>query len=192
MLVGTVAGVAIFDSPPEVRGADVDPVELLAEMDDLPKVSFIRVAEKKGAASRDPYWGAESSAARGWGVRHDYYLFDERVLKFSDEASAKAEFQMAPYGRVFNDSIYLDIVRPVNLTAEGLRADSASLGCMDWYDEREPSCFAWAFYGRYGRYLVEITFSSDRDPDFKRGLRQDDFLMVVKGVDRRIAGLGIN
>jgi len=129
VLVGTVAGVAILDGPPEVRGADVDPVELLAGIDDLPKVPFVRVAEKKGAARHDPYWGAESSAVRGWGVRHACYLFDERVLKFSNVASAKAEFQMAPYGRVFNDSGYLDIVRPVNLTAEGLRADSASLGC---------------------------------------------------------------
>jgi len=63
---------------------------------------------------------------------------------------------------------------------------------VDWYEEREPSCFSWAFYGRYGRYLVEITFDGDRDPKFKRGLGQDDFLAIVKAVDRRIAGLGIN
>lgn len=183
--------VSVFDRVTGRRSADVEPWKLLAEKDDLPKVSFIRVA-KDVTVGREPWWGAEIAADGGWGARQGRYPLRQTVIRFSGEASAARELQMAPYGRVHNDEDHLATVRPVDLGAEGPKADAASLGCMPWREERRPSCFGWAFYGRYGKYVVEVTFSSHRDPDSNRGLERDVFLEMVKGADRRIAEFNIN
>jgi hypothetical protein len=183
--------VSVFDRVTGRRSADVEPWKLLAEKDDLPKVSFIRVA-KDVTVGREPWWGAEIAADGGWGARQGRYPLRQTVIRFSGEASAARELQMAPYGRVYNDEDHLATVRPVDLGAEGPKADAASLGCMPWREERRPSCFGWAFYGRYGKYVVEVTFSSHRDPDSNRGLERDVFLEMVKGADRRIAEFNIN
>lgn len=166
-------------------------MEVAGGKDDLPKVSFIRVA-KDVTVGREPWWGAEIAADGGWGARQGRYPLRQTVIRFSGEASAARELQMAPYGRVYNDEDHLATVRPVDLGAERLKADAASLGCTSWREERRPSCFGWAFYGRYGKYVVEVTFSSHRDPDSNRGLERDVFLEMVKGADRRIAEFNIN
>jgi len=173
--------------------AQVDTVDLLVDAEELPDVPFVRARSLDSRRNSFPdHFGAESYVNRRWGARHDHYVLVQSVLKYPSTASARAEFEAAPYGRVFDDPVLRDAARPVDLSAENLTADSAFMGCMQNYPQFTPHCYGWAYRARYGNYVVEVTFSSDRDPRCPPGLRQQTFLAIVKAADRHIARLNVN
>ncbi|MEV5410485.1 hypothetical protein AB0K60_16795 [Thermopolyspora sp. NPDC052614] len=198
LLSAVAVGVTMLGSA-DISGAnDIHPVHLLADMKDLPEEPFIRF--QSAAATISPltehfgadHFGSNGYAQRGWGVHRNEDLLLETVLRYANGASAKAESAAAPYGRIFNDPIYLDHIQKVDLAEADLIADSAAMGCVNRYPDRRPQCLGWAFGGRYGNYVVEITYNADRDPAYKRGLEQEVFLDLVKAMDRHIAKLNIN
>lgn len=188
---GILIAVAVYDRASQRRYADVEPSESPAEKDDLPKASFIRFGGVKWIDDDHSSWGEESSAMGAWGARRGYDALIQYVLKFPAEPMARHELRVAPYGRIYDDEDYLVNLRPFDLNGEGLRAESASLGCLSRPDEREPTSSIWIFHGRYGKYLIEIAFDGRRDSSLKRHLEKDTFLQMVKAVDRRAAALNI-
>lgn len=193
LLVATTAVVLLFSGVGRPVSAHVDPADLLAGSDELPDVPFVRARGTDSRINPFPdFFGAESFAGRRWGVRHDHYLLVQSVLRYPGPERASAEFDAAPYGRVFDDPMRRAAARPVDLSTVDLAADSAVMGCMQHLSLYGPHCYGWAYRGRYGDYVVEITYSGDRDPWHRWGLPEQTFLDIVKAADRHIARFNIN
>lgn len=193
VLVAAVVAVLLASGVGRPVTERVDTAALLVDAQDLPDVPFVRARAKDSRIYLFPdFFGADSSINRRWGARHDHYVLVQSVLRYPSTASARAEFEAAPHGRVFDDPILREAARPVDLSAENLAADSAFMGCMQNHPQFTPHCYGWAYRARYGNYVVEVTFSSDRDPDCPAGLTERTFLAIVKAADRHIARLNVN
>lgn len=198
LLAAVTVGATMLGSANMQGTSHVHPVGLLVDIKDLPSEPFIRLQSATATISPltehfgTDHFGSNGYALRGWGIHHNADLLVENVLRYSSEKLAKAEFAAASYGRIYNDSIYLDNIRTVDLAGAGLSSDSAAMGCVKRRTNWNPRCYGWAFRGRYGSYLVEIVFDGGRDPKYNRGLEQEVFLEIAKSVDRHIANFNLN
>lgn len=193
VLVAAVTAILGLTGVGAPRPAKVDTSDLLVASEDLPVTPFVRIRDTDSRINPYPdFFGAEGFARRKWGLRHDHYVLVQSIHKYPSEGLARAEFEAAPYGRVFDDPLLLRHARPVDLSEEDLAADSAAMGCMQDYPGFAAYCYGWAYRGWYGNYVVEITFSGDRDPYRRPSLSEQTFLDIVKAADRHIARLNVN
>ncbi|GII62642.1 hypothetical protein Skr01_27270 [Sphaerisporangium krabiense] len=141
---------------------DVSPVVLLAGKDELPGLvtatGYAAVQNKDVTVPPVPRpFGADGFAFRSWGRSEGVPAFAQMVLEYSSSQEAEQEYDLAPYGRTYNDP-EMGRLTPEPYAGAALRADSFKVACLRSPTDLRAGCSRWTFRARYGKYLVEVNF----------------------------------